>query len=81
MIIEKHQTGFLCNKSSKLQAKLKAAVKTEVGKKFTIDCYYRLLSGFLVTFTTTITIAEKVCFANPWTVLQCEFHDLLYIIT
>ena len=65
MIIEEHQTDFLCNKSSKLQAKLKAAVKTEAGKKFSIDCYYQLLSRFLVTFTTTIAIAEKVCFAMP----------------
>ena len=30
------------------------------------DCFYRLLSGFLVTFTTAITITETVSFAMPW---------------
>ena len=41
-------------------------VKMYGNKKLTIDCYYRLLSGFLVTFTTAITITEKVSFAMPW---------------
>ena len=35
----------------------------EWGKKFTIDYYYRLLSGYLVTFTSTIIIVDKVSFA------------------
>jgi hypothetical protein len=49
------------------RAKQKAEIKKRREQKlFTIDCYYRLLSGFLVAFTTTITIVEKVSFAIPW---------------
>ena len=44
----------------------KGVPKAASKKTLTIDCYYRLLSGSLVTFTTTITIVEKVSFAMPW---------------
>ena len=44
MIIKEHQTGSRCNKSSKLQEKLRGAVKMEWGKSSlsitTIGCYW-----------------------------------------
>ena len=44
----------------------KAANKKRRKKKFTIDCYYWLISRFIVTFTTAMTIVEEVSFAMPW---------------
>ena len=46
-------------------------------EKFTIDCYYRLLSGFFVTFT----IAEKVSFAMPWFVFSATATSIRFDIS
>ena len=43
----------------------KCFTKRRDTNEFTIDCYYQLLSGFLITFNTIITISEKVSFAMP----------------
>ena len=63
-----------------IQKYQKAASKNIQEKKLTIDCYYRLLLGFLDTFT----IVNKVSFAMTWVTAMQSFcqnpeADLIFL--